>query len=305
MSANGKGLSSPKGKKFVNIAYCVGAALVIIGALMKIMHWPGWDILLPVGMVAEAILFLLGSFEEPHQEPTHWDWSSVYPDLSVLGASQGPSNKSVKTVESPAVSSSVSINTVTASAPMGVASGISEDDMKKWNESVQKISQTADNISKLSDVGNVSNSYIKKLDAAGNAVDSFAKAQVNSTTLLSSSSESLAENYKLTAKALSEQKDLFSGSADSTKRSFEAVSKNLSSINSVYELQLNLANEGLRANQAQNAAQLSINDQLTLIQKAVMASASSNTKFKDESQKLENNISELNNVYGNMLSSLK
>jgi len=59
--------------------YGWGAALVILGALFKIEHYPGAGIMLAVGLGTEAIIFFFSAFEKPHVEP---DWSLVYPELA-------------------------------------------------------------------------------------------------------------------------------------------------------------------------------------------------------------------------------
>lgn len=321
MSANGKGLNSPKGKKFVNIAYCVGAAIVIVGALMKLMHWPGWEIFLPLGMLTEALLFLLGSFEEPHHEGSKWDWSTVYPQLtkelspadmlqlnkeakkSGKSVEELSSNKnvSVKSSQVSVVNSSTSQGTVSAPS----ASGLSEADMKKWNDSISKISETADNIGKLSEIGKVSNSYLDKLDAAGNAVESLAKVQSKSASDIKASTDLLVVNYNKTSDALQNHEEVFKNSGDATKDGINNVSKNLSAINSVYEMHLNLVNKEVKAKEAQGQMQGSINDQLELIHKAITQSATSTNTFAKEGKKLADTVVELNSVYGNMLTSLK
>jgi len=59
--------------------YGWGAALVILGALFKIEHYPGASIMLAVGLGTEAIIFFFSAFEKAHVEP---DWSLVYPELA-------------------------------------------------------------------------------------------------------------------------------------------------------------------------------------------------------------------------------
>lgn len=63
----------------MNFAYGMGAAVVIIGALFKLMHWPGASIMLIVGLSTEAFIFGLSAFEKPDEE---LDWSLVYPELA-------------------------------------------------------------------------------------------------------------------------------------------------------------------------------------------------------------------------------
>ncbi|MBK7751833.1 MAG: gliding motility protein GldL [Flavobacteriales bacterium] len=55
--------------------YGIGAAVVIVGALFKIQHWPAADLFLILGLSTEAIIFFFSAFEPPHEDP---DWSLVY-----------------------------------------------------------------------------------------------------------------------------------------------------------------------------------------------------------------------------------
>jgi gliding motility-associated protein GldL len=70
---------SKKWKKTMNFVYGWGAAIVIVGALFKILHLPGANEMLSVGLLTEAAIFIISSFEPVHQEP---DWSLVYPELA-------------------------------------------------------------------------------------------------------------------------------------------------------------------------------------------------------------------------------
>lgn len=63
----------------MNFAYGMGAAVVIIGALFKLMHWPGASAMLIIGLGTEALIFGLSAFDPVDQE---LDWSLVYPELA-------------------------------------------------------------------------------------------------------------------------------------------------------------------------------------------------------------------------------
>jgi len=67
-------------KKFMAKLYGIGAAVVIIGAMFKIQHWPFASALLVVGLSTEAVIFFFSAFEPLHEEP---DWSLVYPELAM------------------------------------------------------------------------------------------------------------------------------------------------------------------------------------------------------------------------------
>ncbi len=66
-------------KNFMAKLYGLGAGVVILGAMFKILHWPGADIMLIVGLSTEAVIFFFSAFEKPASE---YDWSLVYPELA-------------------------------------------------------------------------------------------------------------------------------------------------------------------------------------------------------------------------------
>ena len=71
-------ISSEKGQRFFNFAYSIGAAIVIWGALFKILHLPGGNTLLSIGMGTEVMMFLLTAFDRP---PKEYKWEDVFPVL--------------------------------------------------------------------------------------------------------------------------------------------------------------------------------------------------------------------------------
>ncbi|MFT4756080.1 MAG: gliding motility-associated protein GldL, partial [Vicingaceae bacterium] len=70
-----------KGKKMMGLLYGMGAAVVIVGALFKIEHWPGASAMLITGLTVEALIFAVSAFEPPHSEV---DWTLAYPELAGL-----------------------------------------------------------------------------------------------------------------------------------------------------------------------------------------------------------------------------
>ena len=51
-------------EKVINVAYCVGASIVIFGALTKIIHQPYADTFLTAGLLTECVLFLFMGYQE-------------------------------------------------------------------------------------------------------------------------------------------------------------------------------------------------------------------------------------------------
>ena len=86
-------LASKKGKRLMGMVYGLGAAVVIVGSLFKILHWPGANEMLTVGLLTEAVIFAISAFEKPHEDP---DWSLVYPELAGMHDDEdGHSKKAV------------------------------------------------------------------------------------------------------------------------------------------------------------------------------------------------------------------
>ena len=71
-------ISSDNGQRFFNFAYSIGAAIVIWGALFKILHLPGGNALLSLGMGTEVLMFILTAFDRPARE---YKWEQVFPVL--------------------------------------------------------------------------------------------------------------------------------------------------------------------------------------------------------------------------------
>ncbi len=71
-------ISSERGQRFFNFAYSIGAAIVIWGALFKILHLPGGNALLSIGMGTEVLMFILTAFDRP---PRSYNWENVFPAL--------------------------------------------------------------------------------------------------------------------------------------------------------------------------------------------------------------------------------
>src|SRR5690606_39087862 len=70
---------SKSSKKLMNMVYGLGASVVILGALFKIMHWPFGNEMLILGLVVESIVFAVSAFEPVDNDV---DWSLVYPELA-------------------------------------------------------------------------------------------------------------------------------------------------------------------------------------------------------------------------------
>ena len=268
-------LSSPKGKKIVGYAYGFGAAIVIVGALFKILHLPGAAVVLTLGMGTEAILFALSAFEDPHKE-YHWDL--VFPQLE-----GGEGGAILGGAAAPAPAASKAGNSIDDIAQAGK---LSESDVQKLNEGIRKLSETASQISDVTAAVSASSNYARNMNAASDAIASFAATQSS----LKSSSDSLFASYKTVAESMAN----VASDAEGYMKEMQGITKNLSAINASYEMQV-------KSISAQAEIVESVNTNLNKIGSAMQAASAQTEQFKEQATKLTQQVSSLNNVYGNML----
>lgn len=193
-------------KKFFNYAYGIGAAVVIVGALFKIQHWPYGSEMLTLGMAVEAIVFFLSAFESVEED---LDWSLVYPELA-NGQDRDQDRKEAREVQS-LLSQKLDDMLKEAKLDVGL--------MQSLGESLQNFKGAAENIAPAVDSIAATNKYSEQL--------SLAAAQM----------ESLNSLYKVQLESASRQAEInkdVTENAGKLKEQMESMAANLSSLNGVY-----------------------------------------------------------------------
>ena len=263
----------------VGMVYSIGAAVVIVGALFKIMHWPGAGVMLTAGMMTEAILFTIGVFEKPHAT---YHWEHVFPSL----------------VEDEAKPLNISGN---IGGGVGVAmpgmEKMSDEDAKKLTESIKNMSETAAQLANISRVAGLTDSYANNLQKASEAAAQFATKQQN----LDEATNTLLTSYKGIAENMLAAEDKTKSFAEKANE----LSKNLGSINTSYELQLKGIQSQAAAIEAQSGKINAVTAEFEKLHTAVSASSKNMDAYKQMTDQLAKNVSDLNNVYGNMLNAIK
>ena len=269
-------LQETKGyQQFTALAYGLGASVVIIGALFKIMHWPCAGVVLTVGMLVEAFLFALSAFDKPHKE---FNWALVYPvlaseDEEAVGSS-APAKKDKEDERLPEIKQIRSLV---------------DDEMSKLTSGIQRLNETAGQLNSLSSAAAVSDDYVVNMTKASSAAGEFAASQKS----LKDSSDSLVSSYQDIAASI--------GSASQGSKNFasqiDGINKNISTINSVFELQVKSVNE-------QNEAMKTLASAVKTIEASLNGSAAEAEEYKKQVGILATQLKNLNSVYGNMLNAM-
>ena len=146
---------SYKGKNVVNIVYSVGASVVIIGALFKILHWPGASTVLMIGMFTESFLFLIGTLEKPHPE---FHWENVFPQLLEFGAKpellEEKSHQARPTLLGAGVADGTTsvVGGAPVVSPRSAVPSLSEGEMVELKDGIADLAKTAAQLSELGKV---------------------------------------------------------------------------------------------------------------------------------------------------------
>ena len=166
-------LHSDAGQYFFNIAYSVGAAIVIWGALFKILHLPGGNTLLCIGMGTEIAMFLLTAFDRPPKEP---NWDEIVPALS--GAASGSSDED-------GVNGTVIINGkggdgVPAQAVSGLT--IVDDSGVDITKTAEMMTMAADNMSKAEELAEATNRFVQAIEGISKQMEDLHSAMSTGST---------------------------------------------------------------------------------------------------------------------------
>ncbi|MCP4522570.1 MAG: gliding motility protein GldL [Cytophagales bacterium] len=250
----------------------LGAAVVILGALFKIQHYPGASIMLIVGLGTEALLFIMFAFAPVHKDP---DWTKVYPQLA--DDFDGEYDDEYEDETGVAVSENADLTGQLGDMLAGA--NVNQDTINRLGEGLNSLSSNVERM------GSLTNAAV--------ASEKYAETAQKATTSL----ETMSQQYAATAKAMEGMSNA-AVDAGEYHTQVQNVTKNLSSLNAVYEMELQDANSHLKAMNKFHA-NLSVAMQN-------MSDASKDTEqFKQELSKLSGNLSQLNKVYGNMLTAMK
>mgnify|MGYP001823992982 FL=1 len=303
-------------KSFTAKLYGFGASIVIIGALFKIQHWPGAGVALTAGLTIEAIIFFFSAFEPLHEE---LDWTLVYPELA--GMSDPDEIDEYK--EQAIADRNVGLQKFDE---LFEQSQINAEDVRSLGKHLNTISSTTETIGDITSASLATKEYFNKMGTAAEKMDTVASAYGSNTGELNESVNTLAESYKNTASLIDAKgKDIadkfaassanltatyeamsgevkeehasISQSQQQFNQQLEALSRNLADLNATYTDQVKGSKDHL---QGTAGVYTGLNDMIA----SLKVSVEETQKYKQEIVKLSESISELNNVYGNMLTAM-
>lgn len=297
-----KFLSGENGQRFFNFAYCIGAAVVIWGALFKILHLPGGNTLLSIGMGTEVLMFILTAFDRPAKE---YHWEEVFPVLATKNPEDRPDFEGGGGVViagggSGVVGGNVVVGGGGAGAPLhhvgesdarravGLPEGIelTDEDSRSLSESIAKMSAASDQLSKMAELTSATQQYLAQMASIAEEMQHLR----DTTHALNGVSDTLLESYR----AITENSESITASSTGYVEQMQTLNRNISGLNTIYEIQLKSVSSQLDAIDRVNRGIKEIRDMYE-------QSSSRSAQYCEETEKMANNMRQLNKVYEQVL----
>ncbi|MDE6100829.1 MAG: gliding motility protein GldL [Paramuribaculum sp.] len=257
-------ISSEGGQRFFNFAYSIGAAIVILGALFKILHLQGGNTLLSIGMGTEVMMFILTAFDRP---PREYNWEEVFPVL----ASKNPEDRP---------------DFAGGSQPVAF---VTDPDLEPVS-SVQDLPESA-HVSQTpaavpASMEGASEEFIGEMSGIARQM-----AQLKATTeALNDVSRTLLDSYR----AITDNSETITSSSTGYVEQMQALNRNIAGLNTIYEIQLKSVSSQLDAIDRVNRG---IKDICRMYEN----SAAQSSRYCEESERMTRHMQQLNQVYEKML----
>ncbi len=309
-------LSGDYAQRFFNFAYSIGAAIVILGALFKILHLPGGNTLLTLGMGTEVLMFLLTAFDRPEKE---YHWEDVFPVLGTGDPEDRPNfGKAVVVNEeaeaimqgeegedsfadyreedddssyAPVVQTAAATSATSARSAVGLPQGIelTPEDSQSLSESIARMATASEQIARMADLTEATQQYLEQMSTISEQM----KRLGETTTELNQVSETLLGSYK----AITDNSETINSSSTGYVEQMEALNRNIGGLNTIYEIQLKSITSQLDSIDRVNRGLKDIRDMYE-------KSAAESAHYCDETEKMARYMKQLNSVYEKMIKAM-
>lgn len=259
-----------QGKRLKNLIIGLGASVVLLGALFKIQHYPGASIMLNIGMFTEVFIFALLGLLPPHAD---YYWERFYPDITENPHVEAY-QKGLKEAHKPGgATPSKSLDKMMEEANINPAN------LRRLSDNFQKFGNTVEQMKDITDVTAATGVYSQSAREAADALGQMKNTFLGATKTMGA----------------------FNSAAEDTTKFHEQVvvlSKNLGTLNQIYEVELADANNHLKAMNK-------FYSNLVNASEAMASSATDANAAKEQIANLAKNLTTLNQIYGNMLSAMQ
>lgn len=262
-------ISSDEGQRFFNFAYSIGAAIVIWGALFKILHLPGGNLLLCIGMGTEVLMFILTAFDRPARQ---YHWEEVFPVLDTHSEEDRPE-----------------LNGGGGGGIVITGGGSQTGAISQAGQTGQIVAAPTafDTISP--EAADATNQYVAQVAALSEQMSQLRRA----TEELNQVSSILLNSYR----AITENSDRITASSTGYVDEMTSLNRNIAGLNTIYEIQLKSVSSQLDSIDRVNRGIKDIRDMYE-------KSAETSQKYCEETEKMAQYMQQLNAIYAKMIEAM-
>lgn len=313
----------PVRERIFNAGYGIGASIVILGALFKLVHWNYANEMLIVGMITEAIIFAISAFEKPLKT---YEWDKVIdfengkldmqidPNLfgniaAQAGSAVAPSYSQVvplqqapQTTQAPQTAQSPQ---TAPNAFPGVTNveGLSDDDAQRLSQSIQNLAKTAGQLNDIAEFSLETERFANNIRKVSENTTRYAQSQES----LIDSTQNLQEIYQ----RIGMDTEKIEVNTREYRSRVERINSNLAGMNSIYEIQLKdiHAQSVYFHNQSEISKKMAVDmnnitGEMSKLLEVSDEFSLATEKLKTNANELADNIAKLNGIYGNMLNAM-
>ncbi len=279
-------LHGERGQRFFNFAYSIGAAVVIWGALFKILHLPGGSTLLCIGMGTEIAMFILTAFDRP---PKEYAWEDVFPVLDSKNPEDRPDFNGggggviINGPSVPADGSPIEIQ--------GGVAGVSglSGVVAVGGGAQAPVGDPEEQLAAATELADASREYLEQMQGIAEQM-----SRLNETTeALNNVTRTLLGSYQ----AITENSENVSANSQGYVSQMENLNRNIAGLNTIYEIQLKSISSQLESIDRVNRGLKDIRD---MYDKA----ANESSRYCEETEKMARYMKQLNSVYEKMITAM-
>lgn len=270
-------LSGESGARFFNFAYSIGAAVVIWGALFKLLHLPGGNLLLMLGMGTEVVMFILSAFDRPAKQ---YHWEEVFPVLDTHAEEDRPN------MQGGAGGGVIITGNAAATADGAEAAATSSD----RTAAPSAAALAADRPLTLgASAQEATDHYVAQIAALSEQMADLRR----STEALNRVTSVLLDSYQ----AITENSDRITASSQGYVQEMTSLNRNVAGLNTIYEIQLKSVSSQLDSIDR-------VNNGIKDIRDMYERSADTSRQYCEETERMALYMKQLNSIYAQMIQAM-
>ena len=262
-------LSGESGQRFFNFAYSLGAAIVIWGALFKLLHLPGGNLLLMIGMGTEVFMFIISAFDRPAKQ---YHWEEVFPVLDTHDAQDRPDLQGGNAGGGVVITGGMPAGAAVASGAVSPAAAVADQPLA-LNASAKEATEH----------------YVAQIAALSEQMADLRK----STEALNKVTAVLLESYN----AITENSDKITASSQGYVEEMTALNRHVAGLNTIYEIQLKSVSSQLDSIDR-------VNNGIKDIRDMYERSADTSRQYCEETERMARYMQQLNAIYAQMIQAM-